>query len=117
MVQGRRARQGVAANRANSPIKADRPMCGGGAACQGETVSSADAPHPKERRSEEGARPVAGTLSQLGLGELLAEVQERLEDIAGIRDRMDGLLEAVLAVSSGLELDATLRQIVHAAIE
>ncbi|MGH4024987.1 MAG: GAF domain-containing protein [Pseudonocardiaceae bacterium] len=30
---------------------------------------------------------------------------------------MDGLLEAVLAVSSGLELDATLRQIVQAAID
>jgi GAF domain-containing protein len=30
---------------------------------------------------------------------------------------MDGLLEAVLAVSSGLELDATLRQIVQAAVD
>jgi hypothetical protein len=30
---------------------------------------------------------------------------------------MDALLDAVLAVSSGLELDSTLRQIVQAAIE
>jgi GAF domain-containing protein/anti-sigma regulatory factor (Ser/Thr protein kinase) len=48
---------------------------------------------------------------------LLAEVQERIEEIIGTRDRMDGLLEAVLAVSSGLELDATLRQIVQAAVD
>jgi signal transduction histidine kinase len=53
----------------------------------------------------------------LRLGELLGEVQERLEEIAGIRDRMDGLLDAVLAVSSGLDLDATLRQVVRAAME
>ncbi|MQA61737.1 MAG: GAF domain-containing protein [Actinophytocola sp.] len=56
------------------------------------------------------------TLSQLRLRELLAGVQERIERMIGTRDQMDGLLEAVLAVSSGLELDATLRRIVHAAI-
>ncbi len=33
-----------------------------------------------------------------------------------MQGRMDGLLEAVLAVSSGLELDETLRQIVRAAV-
>jgi signal transduction histidine kinase len=60
---------------------------------------------------------VAQTLSQRRLRALLAEVQERIEEIVGTRDRMDGLLEAVLAVSSGLELDATLRQIVQAAVD
>jgi signal transduction histidine kinase len=59
---------------------------------------------------------VARTLSQRRLRALLAEVQERIEEIVGARDRMDGLLEAVLAVSSGLELDETLRQIVRAAV-
>ncbi|HEY3611814.1 MAG TPA: GAF domain-containing protein, partial [Pseudonocardiaceae bacterium] len=49
--------------------------------------------------------------------ELLGQVQERIEEIVRTRDRMDGLLEAVLAVSSGLELDSTLRQIVRAAID
>jgi signal transduction histidine kinase len=44
-------------------------------------------------------------------------VQGRIEEIVGTRDRMDGLLEAVLAVSSELELDATLRRIVQAAID
>jgi len=56
------------------------------------------------------------TLSQLRLRELLGEVQERIEEIAGTRYRMDGLVEALLAVSSGLDLEVTLRQIVQAAI-
>jgi len=61
---------------------------------------------------------VGETLSQSRLRELLAEVQERIEDIVGsTRDRMDALLDAVMAVSSGLDLDATLRQIVQAAID
>lgn len=56
-----------------------------------------------------------GTLSQLRLRELLVEVQERVEQIVEGRDRLDGLLEAMLVVTSGLELDATLRAIVHSA--
>jgi two-component system, NarL family, sensor histidine kinase DevS len=58
-----------------------------------------------------------GTLSQLRLRELLREVQDRVEQLVNARDQMDGLLEAMLAVASGLELDATLRRIVHAAID
>jgi GAF domain-containing protein len=41
---------------------------------------------------------------------------ERFAEITGMQGRMAGLLEAVLAVSSGLELDETLRQIVRAAV-
>jgi len=71
---------------------------------------------PSDWRS--GLPRVGRSLSQNRLRELLAEVQDRVEDIvAGTRERMDALLDAVLAVSSGLELDSTLRQIVHAAIE
>jgi two-component system sensor histidine kinase DevS len=36
---------------------------------------------------------------------------------AGVRDHLDGLVDAMLTVTSGLELDATLRTIVHTAIE
>lgn len=57
-----------------------------------------------------------GTLSQLRLRELLREVQDRIAQMIDTRDQMDGLLEAMLAVASGLELDTTLRRIVHAAI-
>ncbi|WP_091503874.1 GAF domain-containing sensor histidine kinase [Amycolatopsis sacchari] len=65
----------------------------------------------------EGAPSLRGTLSQLRLRELLVEVQDRVEQLVGARDQMDGLLEAMLAVASGLELDTTLRRIVHAAID
>ncbi|MGH3723348.1 MAG: GAF domain-containing protein [Mycobacterium sp.] len=67
-----------------------------------------------------GAQPnrVTAELAHLQLRELLAEVQGRIEQIVdGTRGRMDALLEAVMAVSSGLELDATLREIVCAASE
>jgi signal transduction histidine kinase len=56
-------------------------------------------------------------LSGLRLDELLAEVQGRLADFAGARDRLRGLLDAVVAVASGLELDATLRRITSAAAD
>lgn len=57
-----------------------------------------------------------GTLSQLRLRELLNEVQDRIEQIVEGRDRLDGLVEAMLVVNSGLDLDATLHTIVHTAI-
>ena len=61
---------------------------------------------------------VGETLAHARLGELLGEVHGRIEEIVdSTRDRMTGLLEAVLAVSSGLQLDETLRRIVHAAID
>jgi signal transduction histidine kinase len=77
-----------------------------------EVPRSAGPPAAEERQPR-----VAETLSQRRLRALLAEVQERIEEIVGTRDRMDGLLEAVLSVSSGLELDTTLRQIVQAAVD
>lgn len=44
------------------------------------------------------------------------EVQDRVEQIVEGRDRLDGLLDAMLVVTAGLELDETLRTIVHTAI-
>ena len=67
-----------------------------------------------ERRGEV---PLRETLSQLRLRELLSEVQDRVEQIVEGGNRLDGLVEAMLAVTSGLELDATLRTIVHTAID
>lgn len=63
----------------------------------------------------DSAPPLRHTLSQLRLRELLAEVQDRIEQIVQSRDRLDGLAEAMLVVTSGLELDSTLRSIVHVA--
>ena len=42
------------------------------------------------------------TLSQLRLRELLSEVQERVEQIVEGRDRLDGLVDAMLTVTAGL---------------
>jgi signal transduction histidine kinase len=55
-------------------------------------------------------------LPQLRLDELLAELQGRLQAVLATRDRMRGLLEAVVAVSSGLDLESTLRRIVETAV-
>ena len=62
-----------------------------------------------------GGRPEF--LPQLRLDELLAELQGRLQVVLATRDRMRGLLEAVVAISSGLDLESTLRRIVETAIE
>ncbi|KUH92760.1 GAF domain-containing sensor histidine kinase [Mycobacterium sp. IS-3022] len=67
-------------------------------------------------RSSEG-RSLRNTLSQLRLRELLAEVQDRVGQIVEGRDRLDGLVDAMLVVTAGLELDATLRTIVRTASE
>src|SRR5688500_10178190 len=65
----------------------------------------------------DGSHATRHVLEALRLDELLQEVQERLAEIVATRDRMQGLLDAVLAVGSGLELDATLRRIVQAAVD
>ncbi|MCX4092448.1 GAF domain-containing protein [Nocardia sp. alder85J] len=64
----------------------------------------------------ESAGPVRETLSQLRLRELLGEVRGRVDEIIDARDRMDGLVEAMLAVTASLDLDDTLTRIVQTAI-
>nr|WP_165710655.1 two-component system sensor histidine kinase DosT [Mycobacterium tuberculosis] len=73
--------------------------------------------HPDRANVTPGSPPVRETLSQLRLRELLLEVQDRIEQIVEGRDRLDGLIDAILAITSGLKLDATLRAIVHTAAE
>lgn len=60
---------------------------------------------------------ITAPLSGLRLDELLAEVQERLADLVGTRDRLQGLLDAVVGIAAGLEIDATLERIVSAATQ
>ncbi len=52
---------------------------------------------------------------QLRLDELLVELQARLSTVLKTRDRVHGLLAAVLAVGSDLDLQVVLRRIVEAA--
>lgn len=56
-------------------------------------------------------------LPQLRLGELLAEVQDRIGRIADARVQADGLLDAMLVITSGLDLEVTLRSIVESAVD
>jgi signal transduction histidine kinase len=55
-------------------------------------------------------------LPHLQLDELLAELQARLQVVLATRDRMRGLLEAVVAIGSGLDLESTLRRVVEVAV-
>ncbi|MBP2368148.1 sensor histidine kinase [Pseudonocardia parietis] len=60
---------------------------------------------------------LARLLSGLRLDQLIGEVQERLGEIATTRRRMQKLLDAVLGIGAGLELDATLERIVRSAVD
>ncbi|MFJ8962508.1 GAF domain-containing protein [Lentzea sp. NPDC102401] len=67
--------------------------------------------------SGSGETRARSLLGGLRLDELLDEMRDRLAEIGSTRDKMQGLLDAVLAVGSGLELDSTLHRIVQAAVE
>ncbi|MDX6336137.1 MAG: hypothetical protein QOG05_3477 [Streptosporangiaceae bacterium] len=68
---------------------------------EGDSVESSE-PHP--------------ILPHLPLDDLLSELQGRLQAVLAARDRVHGLLEAVVAVGSNLQLEAVLRRIVEAAV-
>ncbi len=57
-----------------------------------------------------------GVLPQLQLDDLLAELQSRIQLVRGTRDRMRNLLQAFVAVGSGLDLESTLKRIVETAV-
>lgn len=67
--------------------------------------------------STDPGSPLPNLVAGLRLDELLHEVQDRMAEIVATRDRMQALLDAVLAVGAGLELDTTLRRIVEAAVD
>ncbi len=56
-------------------------------------------------------------LPHLRLDDLLAEVQTRLQAVLAARDRMRGLLQAVVAVGGHLDLETVLKEIVEAAVK
>ncbi|MFJ2766757.1 GAF domain-containing protein [Streptomyces sp. NPDC087300] len=55
-------------------------------------------------------------LPRLRLDELLEELQVRIDAVRGTRDRLHGLLEAVLSVGRELDLPQVLRRIVETAV-
>ncbi|WP_137991146.1 sensor histidine kinase [Streptomyces vilmorinianum] len=65
------------------------------------------------RDTPESADP---RLPRLRLDELLDELQVRIDEVRGTRDRLNGLLEAVMSVGRELDLPHVLRHIVEAAV-
>ncbi|MEV7414542.1 GAF domain-containing protein [Streptomyces sp. NPDC089919] len=55
-------------------------------------------------------------MPRLRLDELLDELQVRIDEVRGTRDRLNGLLEAVMSVGRELDLPQVLRGIVEAAV-
>ncbi|WP_418955581.1 GAF domain-containing protein [Streptomyces tritici] len=64
----------------------------------------------------EGTEPADARLPRLRLDELLEELQVRIDEVRGTRDRLNGLLEAVISVGRELDLPQVLRGIVEAAV-
>src|SRR5437763_1339310 len=56
-------------------------------------------------------------LGHLDLRALIGEVVERVENVALLADRLQALLQAVVAIGSQLDLNAVLRRIVETAAE
>jgi signal transduction histidine kinase len=71
----------------------------------------------RQPAAEDVHPPAANALSGMRLPELLDEVQERLAAVSRTQTRVQHLLDAFLTVSTGLDLDATLRRIVEAGTE
>ncbi|MFE6104007.1 GAF domain-containing protein [Streptomyces laurentii] len=65
----------------------------------------------REDRGSADARP-----PRLRLDDLLDELQARVDEMRGTRDRLGGLLEAVMSVGRGLDLPQVLHGIVEAAV-
>jgi signal transduction histidine kinase len=72
--------------------------------------------HRKDLLVEPGAGNLPEFLPHLQLDDLLAELQARLQAVMATRDRMRGLIEAIVAIGSGLDLESTLRRIVETAV-
>ncbi|GAA3388127.1 sensor histidine kinase [Streptomyces roseoviridis] len=64
----------------------------------------------------EGAGAADARLPRLRLDELLDELQGRIDEVRGTRDRLNGLLEAVMSVGRELDLPQVLRGIIEAAV-
>ncbi|GGS89317.1 histidine kinase [Streptomyces tanashiensis] len=71
---------------------------------------------PEVMMVPEGPGPANRKVPRLRLDELLDEVQVRIDEVRGTRDRLNGLLEAVMSVGRELDLPQVLRDIVEAAV-
>ncbi|WP_030963137.1 GAF domain-containing sensor histidine kinase [Streptomyces sp. NRRL S-378] len=75
-------------------------------------MSTADQPGGTSTHEQ----PARSGVPRLRLDELLDELQVRIGEVRGTRDRLNGLLEAVMSVGRELDLPQVLRGIVEAAV-
>ncbi|MFJ3714798.1 GAF domain-containing protein [Streptomyces sp. NPDC090057] len=66
---------------------------------------------------ERSAAERSGSVVPLRMDALLSELQEHVERVRGGRDRMQTLLDAVMAIGSDLDLEDLLRRIVQSAVD
>jgi signal transduction histidine kinase len=76
-----------------------------------------NADDPAARIEMAHAHPVPDLRTHLHLDELLSTLQLQLQTVIATRDRMHSLLDAVLAIGAGLDLQTVLRRIVEAAVQ
>lgn len=72
---------------------------------------------PQPESSPGGTGPMLGGVGDLRLDELLRGLQGQLQNVITARDRLGGLLEAVVTIGSDLSLPVVLRHVVEAAVE
>ncbi|HEY0454269.1 GAF domain-containing sensor histidine kinase [Actinophytocola sp.] len=72
---------------------------------------------PEEQARTTARENASAQPDGLILDGLLGDLQSRLTEIVRTRDRLQGLLDAVVAVGAGLELEGTLDRIVRTAVE
>jgi signal transduction histidine kinase len=70
---------------------------------------------PRPRPPQVGGEPREALLPSLHLDDLLHELLDNIQSVVATRDRLHGLLEAVVAIASDLSLSSALRRIIEAA--
>ena len=79
-------------------------------------MTEADSTEPQPESTSGGGHQILGGVADLRLDELLRGLQAQLQNVITARDRLHGLLEAVVTIGSDLSLPAVLRHVVEAAV-
>jgi two-component system sensor histidine kinase DevS len=75
-----------------------------------------ETPSTEPQAESGGAHQILGAVADLRLDELLGGLQAQLQNVITARDRLAGLLEAVVTIGSDLSLPVVLRHVVEAAV-
>jgi signal transduction histidine kinase len=79
-------------------------------------MTDAPSTEPQPESTPGDAHQILGGVADLRLDELLRGLQAQLQNVITARDRLGGLLEAVVTIGSDLSLPVVLRHVVEAAV-